>query len=218
MEKDKRIKIDSSMRYMFPFAGYPICVLRTGFQLNDNELNFIKNLEYKNNEFHKITESTNILQLNELQILKDFIENSLDDYVSNVLEINNKFNLTHSWATIQNEKQFHQGHTHCSQLISSVYYAEAEKPEITFKIPKSKLQEGYYFSYDIKNNNIYNSSGYTVTLKKGDIIFFPGQLHHETPINNKKERIIVGSGFFIEGNIGQKIELDDLNIKILNDR
>ena len=60
--------------------------------------------------------------------------------------------------------------------------------------------------------------GPNISMNASDIIFFPGQLHHETPINNKKERIIVGSGFFIEGNIGQKIELNDLNIKILNDR
>tara|TARA_R100000329_G_scaffold36142_1_gene34022 strand:+ start:361 stop:999 length:639 start_codon:yes stop_codon:yes gene_type:complete len=194
-------------KHVLPFAGYPIYVLQSAFNLNEEELNFLRNLEYINHNSItnlKLSSNTDILQLSNLKRLKDFIKSSLDDYVSNVLEVKNKFSFCQSWSTIQTEGARHPNHSHANHVISSVYYAKAEETKLTFNITKSKIQDGYYFEYDIKNYNIYNSSAYTISLKTGDIIFFPGQLGHESSINNEKERIAVGASFFIDGKIGSK--------------
>lgn len=194
-------------RHVLPFAGYPICILQSAFNINDQELNSLKNLEYikhKSIEGLKLSSNTDILQLDELKRLKDFIKNSLDDYVSNVLEVNNKFSFCQSWSTIQNKNSYHPNHSHANHIISSVYYAKAKETKLTFNITKSKIQDGYFFEYDIKNYNIYNSASYAIPLKTGDIIFFPGQLGHESSINDEDERIAVGSSFFMDGEIGTK--------------
>ena len=206
-------------KFLIPFAGYPIFVIQNGFYVNDDELNFIKNIEYKNHSDTnnlKLSVNSDVLQLKELKRLKDFIKESLNDYVSNVLEINNTFSFCQSWSTIQNGKTKHPSHTHPNHLISSVYYVKTKKTELTFNINKSILQDGYYFKYDVKNYNVFNSHSYNVILKQGDIIFFPGQLHHESSINDEEERIVMGSSFFIDGKLGS--EEDYNNIEIINNK
>jgi len=195
------------IRHLIPFAGYPIFVMKNEFNLKKEELSFLKNLKYKKHVSGnnlKLSVDTNILELKKLQRLKKFIENSLNIYVSNVLEIKNKFSFCQSWSTIQNGKAYHPKHAHPNHIISSVYYAKADETSLIFRINKSIIQDGFFFDYDIKNYNFFNSDIYTIPLKTGDIIFFPGQLNHESVINNEKERIIVGSSFFIEGKIGNK--------------
>ena len=168
-------------KFIIPFAGYPIFVIQKGFYVNDDELNFIKNIEYNNHvdiNNLKLSKNEDVLEFQQLKRLKNFIKESLDDYVSNILEVNNSFSFCQSWSTIQNGKTKHPSHTHPNHLISSVYYVKTEKTELIFNINRSILQDGYYFKYDVKNHNVFNSHSYKVILKQGDIIFFPGQLHH----------------------------------------
>ena len=202
-------------KFIIPFAGYPIFVIQKGFYVNDDELNFIKNIEYNNHldiNNLKLSKNEDVLEFHQLKRLKNFIKESLDDYVSNILEVNNSFSFCQSWSTIQNGKTKHPLHTHPNHLISSVYYVKTEKTELIFNINRSILQDGYYFKYDVKNHNVFNSNSYKVILKQGDIIFFPGQLHHESSINDEKERIVMGSGFFIEGKLGSQQDYDNLDI------
>ena len=176
-------------KFIIPFAGYPIFVIQKGFYVNDDELNFIKNIEYNNHvdiNNLKLSKNEDVLEFQQLKRLKNFIKESLDDYVSNILEVNNSFSFCQSWSTIQNGKTKHPSHTHPNHLISSVYY--------------------------VKNHNVFNSHSYKVILKQGDIIFFPGQLHHESSINDEKERIVMGSSFFIEGKLGSQQGYDNLDI------
>ena len=200
---------------VIPFAGYPIFLLESGFNLNNNELNFLKNLEYVDHvEINnlKISTDVDILRLKELKRLKNFVKESLDYYVSDILQINNTFSFCQSWSVIQNKDAYHPKHAHYNHIISSVYYAKAEETKLIFNVEKSKIQDGYYFDYNVKEYNWYNSHSYTVSLKTGDIIFFPGQLKHESSINDNDERIIVGSSFFIDGKIGDKSLITDLDI------
>lgn len=202
-------------KFIIPFAGYPIFVIQNGFYVNDDELNFIKNIEYQNHSDTnnlKLSKNEDMLELQQLKRLKDFIKESLDDYVSNILEVNNSFSFCQSWSTIQNGKTKHSSHTHPNHLISSVYYVKTKQTELIFNIDRSILQDGYYFKYDVKNHNVFNSHSYKVILKQGDIIFFPGQLHHESSINNEEERIVMGSSFFIDGKLGTEGDYDNLEI------
>ena len=202
-------------KQIVPFAGYPIFLLENGFHLNEEELNFLRNLEYQNHSTLgnlKLSVDTDILQLDKLKRLKEFVKKCLDDYVSNVLEINNSFSFCQSWSTIQHKQGQHQIHAHANHIISSVYYAKTKGTDLRFVVNKSIIQDGYFLEYDIKNYNIYNSTTYSVPLKQGDIIFFPGQIHHGSSINNDDERIIVGSSFFIDGKIGSKHLTSNIDI------
>lgn len=203
-------------KHVIPFAGYPIFIIQSSFYLNNEELNFLKNLNYKNHgdlENLKISLDTDILRLDKLKRLKNFIKDCFNDYVSNVLQINNNFYFCQSWSTIQNRKGKHPKHSHPNHIISSVYYAKVKETNLTFFTDKSRIQEGFNFEYDIKEYNIFNSSSHKITFNKGDIVFFPGNLNHETSINDDDdERIVVGSSFFIDGEVGSKHQTCDINI------
>jgi len=195
------------IHHVLSFAGYPIYLIKKEYNLSDEELNFIKSLEYKNHDSVqnlKLSINTDILQLTQLKKLKDFIKKSLDNYVQNVLEINNTFSFCQSWSTIQNKKGYHPPHTHRNQMISCVYYGKVKQTTLKFTLEKSKIEEAYYFDYSIKNNNVFNSSNFSINLESGDLIFFPGHMKHESSVNDDNERIIVGSSFFIDGIIGSK--------------
>jgi len=202
-------------KFVIPFAGYPIFLIKSSFNLNDEELNFLRNLNY-NDHFNvknlKISLDTDILSLDKLKKLKNFIKDCLNNYVSDVLEINNNFSLCQSWSTIQNKKGKHPRHSHPNHIISSVYYAKAKETNLIFYTDKSRIQEGFNFDYNVKKYNIFNSSSHSESLNTGDIIFFPGNLKHESSINDDDERIVVGSSFFIDGQIGYKHHHSDIDI------
>ena len=64
-------------KFIIPFAGYPIFVIQKGFYVNDDELNFIKNIEYSDHfDINNLKLSTNedVLELHQLKRLKDFIK------------------------------------------------------------------------------------------------------------------------------------------------
>jgi len=192
---------------VIPFAGYPICVYKSGFILSEKELRFLKDQEYLNHSRVnglRISKNTDILQLKKLNKLKNYIKKTLDDYVSNVMEVGNKFSFCQSWSTIQVENSYHPNHPHPNHIISSVYYAKATNTGLTFNLARSRIQEGFFFKYDIKSYNIYNSASWTTRLDSGDIVFFPGHIHHESQPNNEEERIVVGSSFFMDGKLGKE--------------
>ena len=202
-------------KHIIPFAGYPIFLIQSSFHLNDEELNFLRKLNYNDHDEIKdlkISSDTDVLRLNKLKKLKNFIKDCFNDYVSNVLQINNNFSFCQSWCTIQYKKAKHPKHSHPNHVISSVYYAKAKETSLNFYTDKSRIQEGFYFDYGIIEYNVFNSSSHTVPLKTGDIIFFPGHLNHESSINDDDERIIVGSSFFIDGKIGDRFQAASVDI------
>ncbi len=202
-------------KLILPFAGHPIFKIEDGFKLTKPELDYIKNLQYRKHDNGKkslLSKSVDILKSSKLSRLKKFIKNSQEEYVANVLEIKNKFSFVQSWAGKQSKGGHHTIHNHANHVISSVYYAKADETSLTFHTHKSKIEESFYFDYDIKNYNIFNSQKYTVPLKTGDIIFFPGDMLHETGINKSDERIMVSASFFINGKIGLTDGLNKINI------
>ena len=203
---------------IIPFAGYPIYLVKSDFILNNDELNFIRNLNYRlHHQIKNLKLSINmdILKLNELKRLKNFIRENLDNYINDVWEIKNKFYFCQSWSTIQSKGAHHPMHSHPNHIISSVYYVKTEKTNLMFSVEKDKISENFHFEYEIKNSNYFNSKLCTVDVEPGSIVFFPGSLNHGSTINTEEERITVPSSFFVDGKIGSKYNYTN-NIDITN--
>jgi len=197
------------------FCGYPIFKTKIGEILNEDELKFFKSLttvphQEKDITKIKLTKSDNILNNIELKRIKYLILENFFDYVDNVLEIENQFYMCNSWGTSQKKDDFHPNHTHTNAIFSSVFYIHAENSSIIFNVDKSKIQEGFFFDYNVKNYNIFNSLWWKVPVETGDIIIFPGQLQHESrSYGGTGDRMLIGSSYFIEGELGTK---DDYNL------
>ena len=204
---------------LIPFCGYPIFKISTNDILTKDELAFLKSIP-ENFDTHKevkLLEGSNILENSELHRVKDIIWNHFDDYIRNALEIKNKFYICNSWGTVQKKGDYHPKHTHPNAVFSSVFYVNAPNSSISFIVEKAKIQEGFYFSYEIESYNEFNSAKWEVPIESGDIIFFPGELAHETRIHDQSyERIVIGSSYFANGIYGQSSSYNRINLQ--NDR
>ena len=122
---------------------------------------------------------------------------------------------TPHWPNTHN--MYHPKHTHPNAVFSSVFYVNEPYSSISFIIEKAKIQEGFYFSYEIESYNEFNSAKWEVPIESGDIIFFPGELAHETRVHDQSyERIVIGSSYFANGIYGQSSSYNRINLQ--NDR
>ena len=203
-------------KIIIPFNGYPIYKISTEDMLNKDELAFLKSIpeqSIRTERKLKLLEGSNILNNKELQRIKNIIWKHFVDYVDNVLEINNKFYMCNSWGTIQKKDDYHPNHTHKNAIFSSVFYIHAENSSLTFSFDKSRIEEGFFFAYNIKNYNHFNSSSWEVPVETGDLIIFPGELDHESKIHTGNyDRLIIGSSYFLKGDLGSDSNYNSISI------
>lgn len=195
------------------FAGNPIYVSRGNEIASTKELDHLRNINkifIENNKTLKLSESSHIFKDKQLKNIEQILLNNFNDYKKDVLQINDSFYICNSWCTLQTKGGSHHNHVHPNAIFSAVYYAKAEKSVLIFYLDRSKLQENFHFSYEIKNYNIYNSCSWSVEVNAGDVIIFPGHLRHQSPVCEIDERIIVSSSFFVKGKLGDQNTYNDI--------
>ena len=128
-------------------------------------------------------------------------------YKRQILQIENCFYLTQSWSAINGKDSTHHLHAHPNTILSCVYYAAANPDnggELRLKMQRSRLQEGFYFAYDKKEPNVFNSHATDIKVKTGDIVMFPGWVDHESlPNKSDEQRLIIGTNYFAVGKLGK---------------
>ena len=78
---------------------------------------------------------------------------------------------------------------------------------------RSRLQEGFYFSYEKKKPNIFNSHLTDIKVKTGDLVIFPGWVDHKSlPNQSDEERVIIGTNYFVTGKLGKHENKDYIEI------
>jgi uncharacterized protein (TIGR02466 family) len=190
------------------FSGLPILIIQNAYNISENEISFIENIKYVENEHEncsglKFSKNKYILQVKKLKKLKETFNLKLDYYLKNILQINNNFLLKNSWTTLQFGKTTHPAHVHPNVLLSMVYYVKCDEGNILFLRDRSLLAEGFHFDYGIIEHNQYNSSSFNLKVKTNDLIIFPAWLRHQASNNSiDKKRYVIGANYFIEGEIG----------------
>lgn len=207
------------MKYnIIPFLATPIAGTSTDFRLTDMEMNTIlkefSHRPFKTTEGTKLSGDKKILEKPELKRPHDFIVSSVKDYVKNELAIDDEFYLTTSWATVNNKGDKHHKHNHPNTLLSAVYYANVESGNLIFQSPRNGLFPNFDFTFNVSKSNEYNSKGWSIPVKTGDLVIFPGWLYHESEVNElDNHRVIVGANFFARGTYGTYEDVDLLEIK-----
>ena len=201
---------------LIPFHALPIYKESTDFTLTDEEKSVIVDGEFRkalSKQGNAISKSAEVLDDERLVRLKTHILTVFNDYITNHLQIENQFYLTQSWTAINHKGDAHHLHTHPNTVFSCVYYVQANSGDFQIKMPVSRIQEGYGFSYDVLQNNIFNSSTYNASVKTGDIIIFPGWLEHQAlPNEDESPRIILGTNYFVTGKLGRYENKDLISI------
>ena len=184
----------------------PIAYERKVYSLNKKELEVIKNIKYRKPEKGcSLSEDVFLLKHKTFLPLKKFMTEKAEEYARDVLEIKDQIYLTQSWSTLNTTNAFHNVHHHPNTFISLVYYAQCKDGALRFHLNTPSIREGFNFQYTINKFNIYNSQNWTLPVKTGDIVLFPGHLRHGALPNGSPEpRITIGANFFIKGKLGSE--------------
>ena len=200
--------------------GLPIQVESTPFRLTNDELNVITNTQYEDpkNNYTSISSNNFLLKDTRLSRIKNFLDERVNNYVENVVEIKDKLVMTQSWTTITKKNKHHHSHNHRNSIFSLVFYVSAEGEKsgnIVFDHISSRLEEKSSFAFTVKNYNYFNSRSWEYEVHTGDLIIFPSWTFHFTKENTSdKDRIIIGANYFVEGVLGELKNVDKINIQL----
>ncbi len=211
------IRVEVKDYELVNFLSTPIGIVSTDFRLTKAEKDVIMYTDFNEPRGHGdgvlVSNNHNILDLPELDRPKAFIENMTKDFVASDLKINNEFYMTSSWATLNEKGCKHHNHAHPNTLLSAVYYVNAESGQLVINSPTNGLFPNFDFKFDVKEYNIFNSKSWKIDVKTGDLVIFPGWLHHyTTPNEHENPRVIIGANFFTRGKFGKYEDTDLIEV------
>ena len=184
--------------------------------LDPIEQSWIKNLNfppqsvglYEDENEEPINKGMKVLNQPQLKKLRQQITNAIDNFTQDVLDIEQKFELTTSWVNKYSKADLNHQHSHPNSMISGVYYIESDETSspIIFNKPyffTNLFHETIKPTFKDKNNNQYNQDYYGSTPKTGDLFLFPSWLEHTVPPQEvDKERWSLAFNCFARGKLG----------------
>ena len=176
--------------------------------ISSKSVDYIVNLPFEKMQNGFITEDVTLLDDPNCLEIRNKILNAFDDYAYNLLKIKpeTEFYLTTSWAVKFVPGGSAHEHSHCNSLFSGTLYLKAAKEtgQITFHKHQKYLNfSSPTISLEFTEQNIFNSSTWSITPTENQIIIFPSNVMHSVDINNSKDdRVSVAFNMFVRGNFG----------------
>ena len=155
-------------------------------------LEYVSNIEYRDSIGNIKSKSDYILDGKELSGLKKFCLESVQEYVFDVLGINEEIEIQQSWINVNKPGQNHPEHYHGNSFISGVFYLYSDQKEgspITFK---SELHKSNFSILTVPEDpfaNYYPSiaASFSYPSIPGELILFSSTTTHLVPTNNSNE-------------------------------
>ena len=197
------------------FATPPLMVRRyNGKDFNDI-VEYSENCEYIKDESGKYpnpSASSYILKQKVFENFFSFVNDSIDQYVKEVFESDQKLKVTQSWLNNLNPDGQHLFHYHPNSVLSGVFYIKSENNSspITF-INGTKPQ--YQLSMTGKGNQ-YNHSSYDFPCVEKILILFPSYINHCVSRNvTSSNRISLSFNTFPDGDLGLERSMTYVSVK-----
>jgi uncharacterized protein (TIGR02466 family) len=205
------------MYEIYPLFSYPVYSSNIGYELLKDELDFIENLPKKQEEMynknHQNSDNDYVLNLEELKNIKNFIQQNIDTYKTQVLKARSDIEIyiTQSWVNYSVPGNFHHRHDHPNSYLSGIFYVNTANTHTTFE------QVNRTFSLELapySEHNIFNSGSWKLKQKNNNVVIFPSTLLHKVEQNKSNEkRITIAFNTYVRGKIGNETELYGLELK-----
>tara|TARA_R110000824_G_scaffold121967_2_gene278508 strand:+ start:1613 stop:2260 length:648 start_codon:yes stop_codon:yes gene_type:complete len=200
-----RPTLEKGKQVVFPL--FPVSVYVVPYEKDfTKELEFIKTCKYRFSGTNYISEDTFILKHKELSNLSAFIQQHLDIFSKEMLQLNHSLVPTQSWVNKNPKQSWHHRHSHPNSILSGVFY-----------LSTNKTSPIHFSSRDISSFHVEHArlSGCFFPVRTGDLIIFPSDLTHGVPSNQEdEERISLSFNTFSAGPIGNKENLTYLDISV----
>ena len=179
---------------------------------DDNLLNAIKNEEMKEKpiSFHSISSLDNKLhKKNEYQPLVKTILNNTKEICKMYEYEYEKIEITNMWINCSKKADMHAPHSHSNNIFSGVWYPFSNsQTSIYFYDPRAVAN---FWLPNKKENNIINSSGWSMPNKQNLGLIFPSWLYHSVPPADG-ERISLSWNIILRGEYGEPNTLQNAHI------
>jgi uncharacterized protein (TIGR02466 family) len=179
---------------------FPTVVATDRYSDKIDAINLLGSMSLTMGTSHYISSDHNVLDLDFLADLKEYIVERLNIYYREVLsEENVTPYITQSWFNVTEKNQETHPHRHPNSIVSGVFYIDADD-EIIF--------------YDV-NGSSFNTKRSVKKMKvsKNDLILFPSTLLHYVPNHTKaKARMSIAFNSFATGTFGDHDILTGLTL------
>ena len=175
-------------------------------------LQYVKGIEYVDKGVYganKLSSNTYILEERELFLLKQFVQNSIQDFTNNFLKTSLSLKVTQSWVNFSEKGTMHTTHTHPNSIFSGIFYfhTDSRSPQIYFH---RESPNNYHYDGE---TSLYASNITAFRPPVGSLLIFPSSLPHSVGINESDEpRISLSFNTFAKDNLGTVAELTKLEL------
>jgi len=217
----KDIRVEFSNTEVINFTACPIFHTSTDFRLTDDEMHILTEETggtrlgdgiYRGKA--QISNNHNVLDTPGLERVQRFMLQTGQHFVKNTLEIENEFYLTQTWFTRNDKESAHHSHTHPNSILAMVYYPQCESGDMVLSVEKNNMFPHFDFNWKIKRYNNYNAKSWSIQVRTGDVVMFPGYVAHKTtPNESDLTRYALGANFFTRGTFGTYENTDLLELK-----
>lgn len=160
---------------------------------------------------------TRVLDIPEFEDIKTEIMNQVDFFCMQLkISPSVKFKLTNSWVMKHMQGDWAQEHCHTNSLLSGLVYIDTDGT--TGDIHFNGRSGIFPSAIDIEftDYNIYNSRGWAITPRTGDVLLFPSTLFHRVSNNMYgRGRYCLSFNMFVDAELGVlKNSVNRLSINI----
>jgi len=195
----------TSIENIIPLFSTPLYFVedkKSVFKFDEDQLNFIKNLDYKFVETNSTTENNQILNFPELKNLKKHIQKHIDLYTDKFIDKEHndyKFEICSSWATKNETGQSHKFHKHLTSVISGIINVTPNNCTI---FSRENLGPFPFFSFEYKNYGVAFAEKISILQENpGSILLFPSNVFHAVSPNTlETNRYSISFNVFVRGN------------------
>jgi uncharacterized protein (TIGR02466 family) len=156
--------------------------------------------------------NTHILDAPEMQRIRSFIEEHINQYAWKVISANpnHEFYITQSWLNFTKPGESHHRHTHTNSLISGVLYIAAKKEMDSICFYRDSASQRQVLASN-DQLNAYNTSSVCIGVSAGDLLLFPSNLTHGVnQTTGEHTRISLAFNTFVRGELGSEDRLNRL--------
>lgn len=197
-----------------PLFAEPYFVTNIADAITAKQVKFVQSLKMHTNQVNQISDELYLFDKPEMKSIAKAVQAALDTYATEVMGIQQKLEVTQSWALMNPPGVGMHGHTHSNSMVSgSLYYTDMPDPPGNMIFERHNTYRQIELGIDGRKQNIYNAPRNAVVPKKGDLVLFSSSLQHYVEQNNSsKNRYSIAFNTFVRGTIGSFRDVSELKL------
>ena len=197
-----------------PLFAEPVFVTNIAAAISQRQIDFIKSVEMRENQTNHISEDLYLFQRKELASIRKAVDAALATYAREVMGVEQRLEVTQSWALMNPPGAGMHAHTHSNSLVSgSLYYAPMPDPPGNMIFERATGYRQIELGVGEGRTNIYNAPRNAVVPKHGDLVLFSSSILHFVEENRSREnRYSIAFNTFPRGTIGDFRDVSELKL------